>query len=809
MTTHPIGRRLRGFLLLVGLLLVGLLLPGLSAAEPEFAVPRAGGPFEGAWSGEIVCAGRDGAAETLPVTARLSQGGDVLAALVSITVVNRSTGQTAREQTVFLSRAPNGASPLDVVVTTTGPSQLRRPVRSVVLDPAGPAMRITFYGSGCQSRLSKVADRLPADVAEGAPGLVGVWATPSPNGPPVRTGRSVWSQKMSTQLEFRRDGTQLYGQIRASTPPRTASAEQGRLAASLRPLFALEDGRIGFTLTERTRADGVFGASTGLRVGPFGLLLLVKPAAQPGRPLEAAVMEGSWLPTATLMLDRRREGEVVVDAPEAPARELPPGLGGQLAAAGSLPAQCDALADWGRPFTSRPDAAGTATGLLVRETLPLFADDAFVPTFGLPYAQTTPPQRRLVFSLLQEDCAGRFGAAELARPALAKAWTEAGGLTQAGVTSALTDAQDAWSRISATIDQLAALPQTRDGLAELPRIEQSSRDQVEKLDGARRTQFADAVTDAQQRIAGGVLLAQVADASDLPASSSSLGTLQRLLNDLNAAAFSGDDKASAIQATRARLQAMVQSMVDDLARQAIATPTSLVGLSDTNALLQQMLGVTDLAEDPVRLAADAATQRIAGRRAEILADAGVLAQFRSEMVAAGQRGGADGVQQAAARFLLPQELAASAADSPYSAAVAAALRQVGDDRRTAASAPSGLAPNGPAASASALAGSSAPSSAPAAPPIVLTALTAQSGTVEPSPWDLLDAVEVGTAGSASPGAAGDPARTQVSDFRKLGCQAAADGAGYLCSYTAQAGSTCSGRFVASGVRWLLQDRRCQ
>ncbi len=79
-----------------------------------------------------------------------------------------------------------------------------------------------------------------------------------------------------------------------------------------------------------------------------GLFLLVAPPKTEDRELQVALSwaRGCCADKPDTLFLRRDEAEIAQIGPGGVPAELPPGIGGRLAAARSFQAQCDALEDW-------------------------------------------------------------------------------------------------------------------------------------------------------------------------------------------------------------------------------------------------------------------------------------------------------------------------------------------------------------------------------------------------------------------------------------------------------------------------------
>ncbi len=711
-------------------------------------------------------------------------------------------------------------------------------------DNAG-SIRANFSTPICKASLTHESGAYPGRLSRAAEGLLGAWSTPPSNyaeeHPSRRdlVGLTPLFRGTDLSLEFRRKGDFLYGRLQAFYPTSKPPSDRDHLSVDLRPIVTTEDGRVGFVSTRVWRAEGNFAPGSrgfGSSMLAQGLFLLVVPPKAEDRELQVAL---SWArgccdakPDALFL--RRDEAEVAQIGAGGVRMELPPGIGGRLAAARSFQAQCDALEEWSRPLTGRSDAMTQIIDRLEPEAVPLFDDDAFVPVFGLPYIDMSAAQLKPFFYLLIRDCPQRLGMQNLNHPLLYSPFSgPEGSFGYAAVTSALMNRRAAKVTVGEAEQRLPVIPATDAGLAELGKLEHETPSSVALLTEKERQTFAAALAENRTRIARGILETRVSAVGDLPATEGSLDQLDKLLADIEASALPADEKTSAATTVSGRAQAIVTALVADAGKRAAAVPASLQGLVETTKVIREIATLEKRASKYGRSAPEPGSAPATERRAAILGDSGVQAAFRNAMLAVARESASpDAVQSAASRFLQPGEIEVAAGASPYRAGISAAMQEAEKEHR------------------SRVLGTDV---AAAPPPDTPSASTGVSAAVsgEPAAGDMLDALEALASGIDAaqdnlagrcarpevrndPGlavmclvqmGAGGPMHVHVAHFRKIGCKEATESPGYMCDYTFSldvasgrnqgvlgemlaAGGNCTGRFVQTGGRWLLRDHDC-
>ena len=216
-------------------------------------------------------------------------------------------------------------------------------------------------------------------------------------------------------------------------------------------------------------------------------------------------------------------------APAGSASSCRPGSAAVSPPPARFRAQCDALEEWSRPLTARPDAQTQIIDRLEPEAVPLFDDDAFVPVFGLPYIAMSAAQLKPFFYLLARDCPQKLGMRDLNHPLLYSPFSgPEGSFGYAAVTAALMNRRAAKATVGEAEQRLPALPATDAGLAELGKLEHDTPSSLALLTEKERQAFAVTLADNRTRIARGILETRISAIGDLPATRREFDQLDRL-----------------------------------------------------------------------------------------------------------------------------------------------------------------------------------------------------------------------------------------------------------------------------------------
>ena len=805
-----------------------------SRVEAALAPPAPGGALEGRWRGQVECE-RRAPYVGADVAIVVSDQHGATAAFIEETVPNIDAPAAEQVRGVYVSGPIGGGGALRLAFLSNETSSYAMPRQIEASEGDAPPVA-SFFDQSCSLAVSKEAG-YPAGFGREAAALVGTWSTDAKSAgdlTPVSAAMSLF-RDIQASLVFERAGDVIYGRLRAYYPANKPPSDQERLVVDLRPIFMTPDGRIGFVSTHVSQAEGAFAPGVpGDRMLSHGFVLLVRPPEPGASKFEAGLATGARRFTQpNLRFVRREAGEAVEIAQGGVRADLAPGVAGKLAAAPSLEAQCDALADWARPYLATPNLRHQSFDLLLRQALPLFEENAFVPVFGLPFATMTATQRRPISGLLGGDCPRQFDMQDLA-VGLDRAFAAMpeGDFGFASVTAALADRREARAKAADAAERLPGLAATEAGWREFAEIEAGSPGPLALLTDLEQTTFNTLLDTTRARLARGLLEGRIEGIANLPDDAGSLDALDKLRADVAISALSASERARTLSRVDAKVREVVAKLADDVSQKTLAGPMSLPRLAEATGVAREIARLGERAGGSKPPAAAA----IAARRGALLADAGVKQAFGAEMDdVARLRAVPAEVFAAAARYLEPDEIQRGAAPS-YQADVTAALREAEDEHERRQAGPNA---------------ESAPQPSPAAPDEAAGAEVA-SVPGEPTPDDMesalasiasgVDAAQDDLAARCARRdfendpplafmclgqlASGGPTTIHFASFRKLACAQAAGKPGYLCDYSFSvnldsardtgalaallaAGGVCTGRFVQSGDRWALRERECR
>jgi hypothetical protein len=806
-------------------------------AEPALALPAPGGALEGRWRGRVECERRApyvGAEVAIVV----SEQHGATAVFIEETVPNLGDPAAERVRGVYVSGPIGGGGALRPAFLSNETSSYAMP-REIAASEGDAAPVASFFDQSCSLGVSKEAG-YPAGFGREAAALGGTWSTDAKSAGALRPVSAAMSlfRDIQASLVFEQAGDVIYGRLTAYYPANKPPSDQERLVVDLRPIFMAPDGRIGFVSTRVSQAQGVFApGSPSDQMLSHGFVLLVRPPPEPGASeFEAGLATGARRFTQpNLRFVRREAGEAAEIAQGGVRVDLAPGVAGKLAAARSLGAQCQTLADWARPYLATPNLRHQSFDLLLRQALPLFEDEAFVPVFGLPYATMTATQRRPISGLLGGDCPRRFEMQELA-VGLDRAFgaMPEGDFGFAAVSAALADRREARAKAADAAQRLPGLAATEADWREFAEIEADSTGPIALLTDPEQAAFNTLLDTTRARLARGLLEGRIEGIANLPDDAGSLDTLDKLRADVAISARSASDRAEALSQADAKARAVVAKLADDVSQKTLVGPMSLTGLAEATGVAREIARLGERAGGRQPPAAAAAA--VAARRAALLADAGVKQAFRAEMDDVARQSAAPAeVFAAAARYLEPDEIQRGAAPS-YQADVSSALREAEDDhdRRQAGPSAESALQRSPAAPDEAAGAEAALAPGEPTPDDMETALASIASGVDAAGDDLA-ARCAGRDFENDPPlafmclgqlASGGPTTIHFASFRKLACAQASGKPGYVCDYSLSvnldsardtgalaallaAGGVCTGRFVQSGDRWALRERACR
>jgi hypothetical protein len=807
-------------------------LPDQTEAPP--APPAPGVAVEGLWRGRVQCDRRVsyvGAEATIV----LSEQHGATAAFIEETVPKLGLSAAERVQGVYVSGPIGGDGALRPAFLSKPPLSYAMP-RQIDASRGDAAPVASFFDQGCSLIVSKEAG-YPSGFGQTTGALVGTWSTDAKSTGDLSTVPVAMSvfRDVQASVVFERTGESVYGQLRVYYPANRPPSDQERLVVDLRPILMMPDGRIGFVSTRVTQAQGVFalGSPSGQMLS-HGFVLLVRPPEAGGQELEATLATGARNFTQpNLHFVRREAGEAAEIGRGGVRVDLAPGLAGKLAEARSLKLQCEALADWARPYLATPNLRNQSFDVLLREALPLFEDDAFVPVFGLPYVTMTAAQRRPISGLFRGDCPRRFDMQNLAI-GLDRAFgaMPEGDFGFAAVSAALADRREARVKVADAAQRLPGLAANEAGWQEFANVEAGSPGPIALLTDPEQAAFNTLLDTTRARLARGLLEGRIERIADLPDDAGGLDALDKLRADIALSALSASEQTAGVSQVNARARAIVAKLAEDASQSAFAGPMSLEGLAEATGVAREIARLCVRAggsEPPAAIA-------LAGRRAALLANAGVEQAFRNEMGAVARQEAAPAeVLASASRYLEQDEIQRGAAPA-YQLDVTAALREAEDqhERRQSGAGGESASPPPPAALDEPVGDKVASTSGEPAPDDMKSALVQLAAGADPAQDDLAARCAAADFEIDPPLAfmclgqiaSGGHVTVHVASFRKVACAQASVKPGYVCDYSISlalesgpntaaltallaGGGVCTGRFVQTGDRWALREWECR
>jgi hypothetical protein len=685
-------------------------------AAPSASAQAPAGSLEGVWSGTATgCTGRGEAPEL-----RLAVIHEADVAIADVIVVHRTRqraserairarGRVEGDRLVLETRVsgPGGTFPADLPLHAA----LARPgALAVSTAVAGPA------GMRCTGAMLRRTGDLP--IPDPAPfrDLVGTWAGYDSAIGPQAPRRGQEPRLMPYQatrhivIEVRDSGGRISGNLAAARPVNEQPDRQDRFTATLRATEAPGGG----TAFEKVvvAGSGAFGLEPRHRV--------VVLAPRPDGSLEATVQHTYYPRDTWRFVLRRQSAETVaaLRAGEGPAMPLPEALGGRLAEARSLDAQCRLIDDWANDptearfgtgafsavFGAAYDGAGEATlaylGDLIRLCGDRLGDRRLLDRAGGTAAFLPTGRDAIVARSVAAEQAGERTAALLAelralgddpaaRPRLAALGREIQLLGPTLSPGARAELAAAHSQAEAAIAAREGADTTAALLAELgalgddpaarPRLEAIGREiqrLAPTLAPATRAELASAHAQAAAAIATreradntAALLSEVRTLDNWPEERATL----RRLADAAARASNADLDA----ATRQRLLASVEAKTEAIVAPILSgwrgrlavLPESLAGLDETRRLEAEAATLAREAGRP--LPALAELRRAIGQaRGRLIASETVQREFLASL--ANLRPTPDGraaIAERAGRHYTPEEFASLTRSGPFARAI--------------------------------------------------------------------------------------------------------------------------------------------
>jgi hypothetical protein len=626
----------------------------LLLAAPFTAAQAPAGRLDGVWSGTATgCTGRGDAPE---LRLELIHEADV--AIADITVIHR-TRQRASERTIRArGRAEGDRVELETRVSGPGgtfPADLplqaalaRTGVLAVSTAVTGPS------GTRCSGATLRRTGDLPTPDPAPFRDLVGTWAGyDSGIGPRVaRRGQEPrlmpYQATRHLVIEIRDTGGRISGSLAAARPVNEKPDRQDRFTATLRPTAAPAGG----PAFEKIVVTG----SGAFDVQPRHRVVVLTP--RPDGALEATVQHINH-PQATQQFVLRRQSAPAVaalGADEGPAMPLPEALGGQLAEAFSLDAQCRLIDDWASD-----------------ETEARFGTRAFPAVFGAAYGGADEATLAFIGELLRL-CGDRLGDRRLVdRAGGATAFLPTG---RDAVVARSTAAEQAGDRVVEILAELRALGDEPTVQPRLTALGREIQRLAPTLTPAARADLAAAQAQAQAAIAAreraNATAALLTETRDLDRWPEERATLPRLAS-VTVRASDADLDAATRQRLRAQVEAKTEAIVAPILAgwrgRLAALPESLAGLDETRRVDGEAAALAREAGPALPGLADL-QRSIAPVRARLVASETVQREFLATLSdLRSAPNGRAAIADRAGRHYTPEEFASLTRTGPFARAI--------------------------------------------------------------------------------------------------------------------------------------------
>lgn len=580
-TLHPNGLRIEGR---PSPCVLGSLLATRDLANVErpdaivTPVPLSGGAAAGHWSGHVSCAqNRRGITELYPIDLSLWQDGDGVAGIATLDIYKvRGTGTgEAYHQTVLMQGSLIGdqlALENSLLIDKGGaPVDLRRINATLSGDALDGPVRLQT----CETISLAHVGAAPFHAIPEADFLADLWL-----------GAGGRQDDTSVMLVSGGDEMSPYFEVRTATPMSRPEALRQSVAMVLMPLHVYEHGVIAVPISRR-EPSGDARVASGITVENARAVALmpqddgtVTMVSIERQNMFDIALRGAEIRDAMRVVSLARPSEALAEA--VVAGEMPPiefggRIGGALATAPSREAQCRVLDDWITPHAVGLDIDRASVDVLRAGLVGAFADEVFIPVFGVPLVFTTSDERLQLRSLMTGTCkqgqqmrmVGVVGDHILSSDAMFNRYTAL--IADQAETARWQDGFE---------NQLAALSDDESGLQGIVALRQDYAGRRNQLSNDARTTLLSAIDQREREIQGAILLAE---AHGLAADGFDTGALDRVFSIMNRVASANIERSMSAEITRvaeAKATQILAPALTEAAQQAQAAPQSLEGLAE-------------------------------------------------------------------------------------------------------------------------------------------------------------------------------------------------------------------------------------
>lgn len=594
--------------------------------------PPSGGNFRGHWRGTISCTLKRHQTETYDMEADIVQDDDQLAAIFRFRTPNGRPGVAGIADQIVITTGHVGGSQvkLDAGLVVEGNLRLSFKVGDALLDPSGKQLTGNVTGAACQ-QIQLERHGASKSTAFNA-NMAGVWTL-------------AGSGRTDVTLSVGNDGPLPFAELIASTPNNRPPAARDRLRRVLVPLH-INDYRTVLVVAGTREATGLFrpegirqshhelSKSPAFTISIAGdkLALVSASSAQEIWQVKRDNAQASvYLPNNAILLtraDKALQGQL--DAGRSPPVKLANGIGGKLGAAPSREEQCSVLQNWITPFIAGADLNRMSVDAGTRTIMDAFTNMAFVPVFGLPFADTQETQRRSIWELMQRHCVRGANIRALNNIAVANPFLNERHFIN--VASLLSNRAEANKWFDETVQTIDKLPLERPSLERIAAIGKEAASRYNDVAPARKQAFEDGLKIKSNQVLEGVF---TQDLKTLIAADDSLATLSKLsdlLGSIDKSSLPPDRRRALVQQAAPKANTIAQPLYVKAAAQAEAVPQSLDGLAAIRRIWVELAPVSRIMAAHFTPDRDGLLRAVSARERTLLDDTAIQQAFRAAML---------------------------------------------------------------------------------------------------------------------------------------------------------------------------------
>lgn len=635
---------------------------GLPAVVADLLTPPTAGSMEGHWNGAIACSDFD-----IRIALDIVQDGD---GVVAVSTVSAPTSRGAATYVDSRQIMPGTAADDSLVLSGLNRVSFRNlglprvigelDLAMVDSDRIEGAVRQMQVPSNWRCQTAVLHRGGPARTPSGADRheLIGTWAGFDSD------NLRDYSRTTQAEIVIADDGGHLYGTYSAARPINREPALQDRYATSVRPLLVLDDGRLAFVSVAVKREEGAFAESSPYLGAAFLLALSMKDDG--GLDVERIGRANS--PKRIVLQPMNDEAIAGLRLGEGPPFPLPMAIGGAIAEAATLDAQCRTIRDWTEPVFAAYDLQRMTFSTGTEAVLPLFDDSAFMATFGLPFGLTTEEERKAVWALGGSLCVQRIG---LKR---ATVMDHAFGRSFDEVVGMLIDRQESGNWHQGVIAEIAELSDDKRGLERLRQIEAELGVRSGEISAEDQATLAAVVAGRRDRIAVADIMKRAEEIPSWPSEIATLDRLAVLWTDATDVSLPSQELADLMREVRRKVNAIIVPPIEVAIASADAAPTTLDGLADVTRIQREIQTLVARLEPALGVAAALeSVQPLHYIRMSLINNEEIQKSFRARLEEIGSsQDAARSVESVARQYLDEPHFRGPTAIPAYAQAVAAA-----------------------------------------------------------------------------------------------------------------------------------------